>query len=130
MEAIFNRWTKIKITDTEVRKLIQTALVPNKEILDKILKGNEDEYSTYYKNMCNNAFEYAMSNQTQQWETTKGTVFGAYNGITGYFQNVRKYKDDTAKLKSLMFSGLAQQRGQAAFDLCVAFEKDASFLNN
>lgn len=130
MEAIFNRWTKIKITDKQVRKLIQSALVPNKELLTKIQQGNEDECSTYYKNMCESAFEYAMSNQTQQLETTNGTVFGAYNGITGYFQNVRKYKDDTAKLKSLMYSGLAQQRGQVAFDLCNAFAKDASFLSN
>ena len=130
MEAIFNHWTKIKIADKEVRKLIQTALVPNKEILDKILNGNEDEYSTYYNNMCNNAFEYAMSNQTQQSETTKGTVFGAYNGITGYFQNVRKYKDDAAKLKSIMYSGLAQQRGQVAFDLCREFANNHLFLSN
>jgi phage/plasmid-like protein (TIGR03299 family) len=130
MESIFNRWTKIKITDKQVRKLIQSALVPNKELLAKIQQGNEDECSTYYKNMCESAYEYAMSDQTQQLATTNGTVFGAYNGITGYFQNVRKYKDDTAKLKSLMYSGLAQQRGQVAFDLCNAFENDASFLSN
>lgn len=130
MESIFNRWTKIRITDKQVHKLIQTALVPNKEMLTKIQQGNEDECSTYYKNMCEYAYEYSMSNKTQQLETTNGTVFGAYNGITGYFQNVRKYKDDTAKLKSIMYSGLAQQRGQSAFDLCLEFEKDQSFLSN
>ena len=130
MEAIFNRWTKITITDKQVRKLIQSALVPNKEVLTKIQQGNEDECSTYYKNMCEYAFEYSMSNQTQQLETTKGTVFGAYNGITGYFQNVRNYKDDTAKLKSIMYSGLAQQRNQAAFELCLQYEKDSTFLSN
>jgi len=26
------------------------------------------------------AFEYAMTNETQQLETTKGSLFGAYNG--------------------------------------------------
>lgn len=130
MEMIFNRWTKIRINDKQIRKLIQSALVPNKEVLTKIQLGNEDECSTYYKNMCENAFEYAMSNPTQQLDTTKGTVFGAYNTITGYFQNIRKYKDDTAKLKSIMYSGLAQQRGQAAFDLCIEFEKNAPILSN
>lgn len=130
MEGIFNRWTKISITDKQVRKLIQSALVPNKEVLAKIQQGNEEECSTYYKNMCDFAFEYTMANPTQQLATTRGTIFGAYNGITGYFQNVRKYKDDTAKLKSLMYSGLGQQRSQVAFDLCIAFEKDASFLSN
>lgn len=130
MEGIFNRWTKISITDKQVRKLIQSALVPNKEVLAKIQQENEEECSTYYKNMCDFAFEYTMANPTQQLATTRGTIFGAYNGITGYFQNVRKYKDDTAKLKSLMYSGLGQQRSQVAFDLCIAFEKDASFLSN
>ncbi len=130
MEAIFNRWTKVKITDREVRQLIQKAMIPNKEILQRLEAGNEDQVSTYYKNMCDYAYSYAMEDETQQFETTKGTLFGAYNAITGYYQNVRKYKDDTAKLKSLLFNGTGQQRGQAAFDLCQAFTTDSSFLNN
>lgn len=130
MENILNRWAKISIRDAEVRKLIRSALIPNREVLQKIEQGNEDECSTYYKNMCEHAFTYAMSNPTQQMETAKGTLFGAYNGITGYFQNVRKYKDNTAKLKSVMYGGLAQQRNQAAFILCQEFEKSGSVTLN
>lgn len=121
MEEIFNQWTKVKTTDAQVKQLIQQALVPNKEALFALQQGKQDECSTYYQNMCDTAFNYAMSNETQQLETTRGTLFGAYNGITGYFQNVRKYKDDTAKMKSVLYGGLAQQRGQAAFDLCTNF---------
>ena len=55
--------------------------------------------------MCDTAFEYAMTNPTQQEVTTKGTLYGAYNGVTGYFQNVRIYKNDEAKLKSVLFGG-------------------------
>ena len=29
LETIFNHWTKVPITDGEVKKLIQSALVPN-----------------------------------------------------------------------------------------------------
>lgn len=130
MEAIFNRWSKLKMTDKEMHKLIQSALVPNQEALEKLTSGNDEEGSTYYKNMCEHAFEYALSNPSQQMDATKGTVFGAYNGITGYFQNVRKYKDDNAKLKSVMYNGLAQQRNQAAFNLCLQYEKDATILSN
>jgi 16S rRNA C1402 N4-methylase RsmH len=43
-----------------------------------------------------------MSNPTQQQETTRGTLFGAYNAVTGYFQNVRIYKNNEAKLKSVL----------------------------
>ena len=130
MEAIFNSWTKVRISDKEVCKLIQRALVPNKEALEKLESDTAQDFSTYYNNMCDNAMAYTMSNDTQQMETTKGTLFGAYNGITGYFQNVRKYKDETAKLKSIMYNGTAHQRNQAAFNLCQSFAADQSILTN
>lgn len=121
LESIFNNWTKVRITDSELKKLIQSALAPNKEVLKTIQNGKEDELSTCFINMVDNAFEYAMSNPSQLMETTKGTVFGAYNAVTGYFQNVRSYKDDEAKLSSLLMGGTGQLRTQSAFNLCSEF---------
>ncbi|MES2005478.1 MAG: DUF932 domain-containing protein [Bacteroidota bacterium] len=129
MEDIFNQWTRVPVSDKQVKNLIQQTLVPNKEALAALQAGKNDECSTYYQNMCDSAFTYTMVNDTQQLETTRGTLFGAYNGITGYFQNVRKYKDDTAKMKSVLYGGLAQQRGQVAFDLCNSFAKGEIILN-
>ncbi|MBV9986039.1 MAG: DUF945 domain-containing protein [Chitinophagaceae bacterium] len=129
MEAIFNHWTQVRITDKQVRKLIEAALVPNKEALQKMQAGDLEQVSTYYQNMCDTAYTYAMSNPTQLHTTTAGTLFGAYNGVTGYFQNIRKYKDNTAKLKSQLYGGLAQQRSQAAFELCSQFAKDITIFN-
>jgi len=129
MEEIFNHWSRVSLTEKEVKSLIRQTLVPNKEALMALEAGKTDECSTYYRNMCDTAFPYAMSNDTQQMETTRGTLFGAYNGITGYFQNVRKYKDDTAKLKSVLYGGLAQQRGQEAFNLCTRFAAGEINLN-
>ena len=63
-------------------------MVPNKEVLQNIRSGQLDELSTNFKNICDSVYEYAMTSPTQETETTKGTVFGAYNSITGYFQNV------------------------------------------
>lgn len=124
LESIFNNWTRVKITDLELHRLIQMAMVPNKEVLDNIEKGQFNELSTCFNNMCNSVFEYAMSSPTQQVETTKGTLFGAYNAVTGYFQNVRTYKDDEAKLKSLLYGGTAQMKAQKAFNLCMDFIKN------
>ncbi len=123
LEGIFNQWAKVRITDPEVKKLIQMALVPNNEVLQNIQAGKDDELSTCFKNMTDTAFEYAMSNETQQLETTKGSLFGAYNAVTGYFQNVRTYKNEEAKLKSLLFGGTGQLRTQKAFQLCESFAK-------
>ncbi len=121
MESIFNNWAKVRMTDNELKKLIQSALVPNKEVLKTIQNGKEEELSTCFINMVDNAFEYAMSNPSQLMNTTKGTVFGAYNAVTGYFQNVRTYKDDEAKLSSLLMGGTGQLRTQSAFNLCSEF---------
>jgi phage/plasmid-like protein (TIGR03299 family) len=122
LSGIFNQWSKVRITDIEVKNLIQIAMVPNKETLDNLLKSKEDELSTVYTNMVDKVYEYAMSAPSQQQETTAGTLFGAYNAVTGYFQNVRNYRDGEAKLKSIM-DGTGKLRAQSAFDLCTDFAK-------
>ena len=126
LENIFSEWAKVKVTDKEVRKLIQLALCPNKETFDLLKKGAEDELSTVFKNTVEDAFAYAMMADTQQLNTTKGTVFGAYNAVTGYYQNVRNYKDDESKLQSIVMGGTAQAKAQRAFELCSQFAKDGA----
>ena len=123
LENVFDNWTKVKVNDPELQRLIQLAMVPNKEVLENIQSGKWDELSTCFNNICSSVYEYSMSSPTQQTETTKGTLFGAYNAVTGYFQNVRNYKDDEAKLKSLLYGGTAQLRTQKAFNLCTDFCK-------
>lgn len=132
MGAMLNRWAKVRITDRQVKQLIQLAMVPNKEVWQAIRAGQDENLSTYFTNVCNGVFAYAMNSPTQQTETTAGTLFGAYNAVTGYFQNVRFYKSGEAKLKSVLFGGTAQQRTQRAFDLCEGFEskgETALYLN-
>ena len=130
LEDIFNQWTKIRVTDREVRKLIQMALSPNKETLELIKKGAEDEVSTVFKNTVENALTYAMESETQLMDTTKGTLFGAYNAVTGYYQNVKKYNNDEAKLQNIVLGGTAQRKSQKAFNLCTAFALDGAEVLN
>ena len=130
MESIFNQWATVRITDKEVQKLIQMAMVPNKEVLQNIQNGEQDELSTCFKNMCDAVYEYNCTSPTQQTAASKGTVFGAYNAVTGYFQNVRTYKDDEAKMKSVLYGGTAQLRTQRAFQLCESYVKnELAFYN-
>lgn len=129
MEGIFNSWSKVRMTDNEVKRLIQMAMAPNKETGEALRNGKLDEISTIFKNTTDSIFEYAMSSPSQQEETTKGTLFGAFNSISGYYQNVKGYKDEESKFKSIMY-GTGLQRGQKAFDLCSDFAQlGASTLN-
>ncbi len=122
LDGIFNQWAKVRMTDKQVLRLIQQAMSPSKEVLDNVRKGTADVLSTAFKNICDSAFLYAMTSPTQQTETTKGTLFGAYNAVTGYFQNVKEYKQEEDKLNSVLF-GTALQRSQTAFRLCELFSK-------
>ncbi|MDQ0107477.1 phage/plasmid-like protein (TIGR03299 family) [Chitinophaga terrae (ex Kim and Jung 2007)] len=126
MEQLFNSWAKVRITDAEVKKLIAMAMAPTKEVLANVKAERWDEVSTAFKNIADDVFSYAMMSDTQQLETTKGTLFGAYNSITGYFQNVKKYDNTDDKLKSVIYGGTGQQRTQSAFDLCTAYQKDGA----
>lgn len=127
LEQVYNNWSRIKITDTNLKELIQIAMSPNKETTEALRNGQLDEVSTLYKNTINNLFEYAMVSPSQQMETTKGTLFGVYNAITGYYQNVCNYKDEESKLKSIMY-GTGLQRGQKTFDLCTDFAKKGTIM--
>lgn len=120
LDGIFNQWAKVRINDLQVKKLIQIAMAPNREILQKLQNGVTDELSANYTNMVDKVYEYALGSPNQQLATTGGTVFGAYNAVTGYFQNVRKYKDEETKFKSII-EGTAKLRGQTAFNLCREF---------
>ena len=120
LDEIFNHWSRIRITDKEVLKLIEMAMAPNKEVFNQLQKGEPDELSTYFKNICNEVYEYALGSPTQQTATTKGSLYGAYNAVTGYFQNVHNFKDDESKFKSIMY-GNGLLKTQTAFSLCEAF---------
>ncbi len=130
LEPVFNRWAKVRITDGELKKLIEMAMAPNREVLGKLKDSKVEELSSHYTNMVESVYEYALGSPTQNMQTAAGTVFGAYNAVTGYFQNVRNYKDEEAKVKSTMLGGTAQLRGQAAFNLSEDFTRYGADIFN
>jgi len=77
LAELFNNWSNVRITDVQVKKLIQVAMAPNKEVIQNLELGLVDKLSTTYTNIVDNAFAYAMGDPTQQMETTPGTLFGA-----------------------------------------------------
>lgn len=126
LEQLFNKWAKVRINDREVQKLIQLAMAPNAEVFKAVAEENKSyEFTRQFDDVCGQVFEYAMSSPTQQMETTAGTLFGAYNAVTGYYQNVKSYKSENAKVDSIMF-GTALDRTKKAFEICM---KANDFLN-
>lgn len=129
LEQVFNQWSKIRITDEQVKRLVQMAMAPNPETLQNLKQGKTGEFSTVYNNVVDAVTSYAFTSPTQQDLTTKGTLYGAYNAVTGYYQNVRNYKDGESKFKSILY-GTGLQRGQTTFDLCTAYAKTGAGVLN
>jgi phage/plasmid-like protein (TIGR03299 family) len=117
LNQAFNQMAKVKITDPALQEFIIKSLAPNKESLTK-LEANE-ELSTRFNNMVKDCYVYALANHTQQMETTRGTLFGAYNAVTGYFQNVKTYKDNETKLKGIL-EGTTFNQTKNAFNLALS----------
>lgn len=122
LDGIFNRWAHIRITYKEVLKLVQQAMAPSKAVLQNVLDENIGEFSSQFLNTVEKVCEFAFSHPTQQTDTTRGTLFGAYNAISGYIQNVKQYKTEEVKLKSILF-GNGFNKTQTAFQLCREFER-------
>lgn len=126
LENLFNKWAKVRVNDAELLKLIQLAMSPNKEVFQAVATDDSSyEFSKQFDEICGNVYEYAMCSPTQQMETTAGTLFGAYNAITGYYQNVNSYKTDDSKLNSILF-GTGLDRTKKAFEICLTAD---NFLN-
>ena len=104
-------------------------MVPNMKLYEKLKTGKEAELSSHFNNIVSSVFDYAMTSPTQQEATTKGTLFGAYNSVTGYFQNVRNFRDEESKFKSIMY-GKGLQNSQTAFNLCDTFARHGSNILN
>jgi hypothetical protein len=135
LDQAFNHFAKVSITDAEVKKLIALAMAPSDLKAEDILNGNWDNASSYFINVLDDILEYNAVAPSQQLDTTKGTVYGALNAVTGYFQNVRSYNSKTkvrsasdAQLDSLLFGNVAL-RTQKIFDLCTEASKSTLFLN-
>lgn len=127
MELVFNHWAKIKINDTQLKKYLQIVLAPTPDTLTKLAKG--EEVTTNFSNIIDKAMNYALADSAQLTDTAKGTLFGAYNAVTGYYQNVFNFSDEESKAKSVLFGGLAYNRGQKALDLAMSFaEKGENVL--
>lgn len=118
LETLFNKWAKVKLNDAEVKKLIRLAMSPNKEVAKSIIENNTAyEFSKHFEDVCSQVFDYSQVSPSQQMETTAGTLFGAYNAVTGYYQNVKTFSSDDAKVNSIMF-GTGLERTKKAFEIC------------
>ena len=123
LEAIFNTMATKTADEKVYEKVIVTALADNKKMIEDYFEG---EASTRFIGNVNKAMEYAFSDDTQtMFTSTRNTLFGAYNAVTGFNANVTSYQNESsAVIQQVDPSGRANIRAQKAFELCLELSKN------
>lgn len=116
VQEVFNEMAKTKVSDEQLQDYIIKVMKPEY----KSLKSAEEEekISTRFKNQVSSIYEFALSHPTQQTDATRGTLWGAYNSISGYYNYIQKYKNEEQKFTSQMF-GNANNKIIKAFNEAV-----------
>jgi hypothetical protein len=87
-------------------------------IAPKFDEEQNEIISTRLKNQVNAIYEFALSHPTQTTDAARGTVWGAYNSISGYYNYLHKYKSEEQKFSSQMF-GNANNKILKAFSKAI-----------
>lgn len=80
---------------------LQAVATAGIENMPKLADADDKQLiSTRKLNMMQEVLEYYERGPGQNIVTAKGTMWGAYNAITGYYQNSKSYSDDNKKVQS------------------------------
>lgn len=125
LQPIFNQMAKFKINDKQLRKFIEQAMKPAKEQLTKVEK---EDFSKQFITTVDNIMEFATAHETQTTKAAKGTLWGAYNAISGYYGHLKDHNTATARMNDIYF-GQGAARIKGAFDLSLSAITDKSILS-
>lgn len=121
----FNAMAKVKVTDKQLRAYIENVMNPKRE---QLTKAEREEFSKQFVNQVDSIMEFATCHDTQQTKAAKGTLWGAYNSISGYFGHIKEHKTPTARMTDIMF-GAGDQRIKSAYSLAIDAIADKTVLS-
>lgn len=120
ISEIFYKMANTKATDEIMEKIIVNGLADNasnvKRYYDDSLKQ-----STRFRNNVESAIAYALNHPTQNNSSTKGTVFGALNAVSGYFQNEFDWRGNYENKMESIIEGRVNKKNMQAFETAMTF---------
>jgi phage/plasmid-like protein (TIGR03299 family) len=120
--SIFDNMANTKISDEQLKAFIEDIFV-NREYVEK-----KDKVSTRAKNLVDKIYTFAKYHPTQITPSTNGTIYGAYNAVSGYFGHIKDYKSLSQRMESMSF-GYASNKTNQAFTLASKFMEDSTILD-
>jgi hypothetical protein len=67
--------------------------------------------------------QFATTHPTQTTDASNGTLWGAYNGISGYYNYIKSFKSSEDKFNSQFF-GVANNKMLKSFNQAVSLLQD------
>ena len=113
LEVAFRLLYDKQVSDQEMKSIITRAFLNKEETKVLALTGNVD-LSTRKTNMVDGVVSYYQ--QASEIDSIRGTGYGVYNAVAGYFQNMKNFRNDEVKMKSIILGGLSAQYTQRVFD--------------
>lgn len=117
VETIFNQMAQVKITDAKLRAYIEQVMKPAKETINK--ETLQVEHSALFTKKVNEIMDFAKGHETQVTDAAKGTLWGAYNSISGYFGWLKKYNSQEDKMNDIYFKAGAKKI-ETAFEIAAS----------
>ena len=124
-ETMFNLMKDKHIaTAEEFYTYVCNVFLTPRELLDLTHAGLKnlrelDSISTKKLNMMGDVEKYFVSGAGQELRTAKDTLWGAYNAITGYYQNAKDFKSDSTKKMRSNFYGSNYNKMHDAYKIAV-----------
>lgn len=113
----FNRMVDYKMDDGQFEKFIKDIFTP--EFKTPMSSQEQKEMSTRFKNIVDQTMQFAQTHHTQTTDAAKGTLWGAYNSISGYYNYIKKFNSSEDKFSS-QFLGTGNKKMLKSFQHAVA----------
>jgi hypothetical protein len=116
---ILNAMAKVRINDDQLTEYIKLVFLTKDERERLALTGDHQqaEIATRTIGTMTQIADFALTGVGQDTLSTKGTLFGAYSGVTGWLFNKKEYKNDDARMKSLVLEGSDYDLNGKAFGI-------------
>ena len=99
VQDIFNKMTDVKMSEGQYIDYFMDVFKPEIVTAENTTK----EASTRLKNIVFSTMDFATTHPTQTTPEATGTLWGAYNAVSGYYNYVRDFKSREDKFKSQYF---------------------------
>jgi phage/plasmid-like protein (TIGR03299 family) len=116
---ILNAMAKVRINDDQLTEYIKLVFLTPDERKRLAETGDHRlaEIATRTIGTMEQIADFTLTGVGQDTLSTKGTLFGAYSGVTGWLFNKKEYKTDDARMQNLIFEGTDYKLNNKAFNI-------------